>query len=179
MDNELDNETQGSEDTTPKKTFFQKILEELAEKKKAEIREKIDKEIDGIETSELTESEMSTMFTQFGTYTSLQLLRIVAVKLYGKKANALINEIIEAFIAQGRQTLMVKQQIDSIEQTDSELSNFLGADLMDKERELVTKRVDRMYDKFRKEIREVLLIDPVSLNKLTDEDTDDNTESPW
>jgi len=179
MDNELDNETQGSEDTTPKKTFFQKILEELAEKKKAEIREKIDKEIDGIETSELTESEMSTMFTQFGTYTSLQLLRIVAVKLYGKKANALINEIIEAFIAQGRQTLMVKQQIDSIEQTDSELSNLLGADLMDKERELVTKRVDRMYDKFRKEIREVLLIDPVSLNKLTDEDTDDNTESPW
>lgn len=179
MDNELDNETQGSEDTTPKKTFFQKILEELAEKKKAEIREKIGKEIDGIETSELTESEMSTMFTQFGTYTSLQLLRIVAVKLYGKKANALINEIIEAFIAQGRQTLMVKQQIDSIEQTDSELSNFLGADLMDKERELVTKRVDRMYDKFRKEIREVLLIDPVSLNKLTDEDTDDNTESPW
>lgn len=179
MDNELDSETQGSEDTTPKKTFFQKILEELAEKKKAEIREKIDKEIDGIETSELTESEMSTMFTQFGTYTSLQLLRIVAVKLYGKKANALINEIIEAFIAQGRQTLMVKQQIDSIEQTDSELSNFLGADLMDKERELVTKRVDRMYDKFRKEIREVLLIDPVSLNKLTDEDTDDNTESPW
>jgi len=122
---------------------------------------------------------MSTMFTQFGTYTSLQLLRIVAVKLYGKKANALINEIIEAFIAQGRQTLMVKQQIDSIEQTDSELSNLLGADLMDKERELVTKRVDRMYDKFRKEIREVLLIDPVSLNKLTDEDTDDNTESPW
>jgi len=119
------------------------------------------------------------MFTQFGTYTSLQLLRIVAVKLYGKKANALINEIIEAFIAQGRQTLMVKQQIDSIEQTDSELSNLLGADLMDKERELVTKRVDRMYDKFRKEIREVLLIDPVSLNKLTDEDTDDNTESPW
>lgn len=179
MDNELDSETQGSEDTTPTKTFFQKILEELAEKKKAEIREKIDKEIDGIETSELTESEMSTMFTQFGTYTSLQLLRIVAVKLYGKKANALINEIIEAFIAQGRQTLMVKQQIDSIEQTDSELSNFLGADLMDKERELVTKRVDRMYDKFRKEIREVLLIDPVSLNKLTDEDTDDNTESPW
>ena len=179
MDDELDNETQGSEDTTPKKTFFQKILEELAEKKKAEIREKIGKEIDGIETSELTESEMSTMFTQFGTYTSLQLLRIVAVKLYGKKANALINEIIEAFIAQGRQTLMVKQQIDSIEQTDSELSNFLGADLMDKERELVTKRVDRMYDKFRKEIREVLLIDPVSLNKLTDEDTDDNTESPW
>jgi tRNA C32,U32 (ribose-2'-O)-methylase TrmJ len=179
MDNELDNEIQGSEDTTPKKTFFQKILEELAEKKKAEIREKIGKEIDGIETSELTESEMSTMFTQFGTYTSLQLLRIVAVKLYGKKANALINEIIEAFIAQGRQTLMVKQQIDSIEQTDSELSNLLGADLMDKERELVTKRVDRMYDKFRKEIREVLLIDPVSLNKLTDEDTDDNTESPW
>ncbi len=179
MDDELDNETQGSEDTTPKKTFFQKILEELAEKKKAEIREKIGKEIDGIETSELTESEMSTMFTQFGTYTSLQLLRIVAVKLYGKKANALINEIIEAFIAQGRQTLMVKQQIDSIEQTDSELSNFLGADLMDKERELVTKRVNRMYDKFRKEIREVLLIDPVSLNKLTDEDTDDNTESPW
>lgn len=177
MDNELDNEIQGPDATTPKKTFFQKILEELAEKRKAELREKIGKEIDGIETTELTESEMSTMFTQFGTYTSLQLLRIVAVKLYGKKANALINEIIEAFIAQGKQTLMVKQQIDSIEQTDSELTNFLGPDLMDKERELVAKRVDRMYDAFRKEIKEVLLIDPANLSKLTDEDTDDNTDS--
>ena len=71
---------------------------------------------------------------------------------------------------------MVKQQIDSIEQTDSELSNFLGPDLMDKERELVTKRVDRIYDTLRKEIREVLLIDPVSLSKLTEGDTDDNND---
>lgn len=181
MDNELDNEQQESEDSNPKKSFFQTIMEELAEKKKAEFRKKLDKEIDGIETRDLTESEMSTMFTQFGTYASLQLIRIVAIKLYGNKANALINEIIEAFIAQGKQTLMVKQQIDSIEQTDSELSNFLGADLMDKERELIAKRVDRMYDTFRKEIKEVLLIDPTSLGKLTedDKDEDDDTESPW
>ncbi len=183
MDNELDNEQQDLEESPKKKTFLQTILEELAEKKKTELREKIDKEIDGIESRDLTETEMSSMFTQFGTYASLQLIRIVAIKLYGTKANALINEIIEAFIAQGKQTLMVKQQIDSIEQTDSELSNFLGTDLMDKERELIAKRVDRMYDTFRKEIKEVLLIDPTSLDKLTeddkDEDEDDDTESPW
>jgi len=177
MTNDFDESLEGSEEPIENKSLYSKIFEEMMDRKKDKIREKIEKNMDEMVNADLTETEMSKMFDQFGTYASLQMLRLVAFKLYGKKANALMSEIIEGFISQGKQTLMVKQQIDSIEQQDSKITNILGKDLVEKERDLVSKRVEKIYNEFRNEIKQVLLIPEKDLPD--DDHNNDDDLPPW
>ena len=175
MTNDFDESIGGSKEPKETKTFLGKMIDSLMDHRKDQIRKTVEKNMDDMINTDLTESEMANMFDQFGTYASLQMLRLVAYKLYGKKANHLMNEIIEGFISQGKQTLMVKQQIDTIEQQDSAISNILGEELMEKERDLVSKRVDH----FRTEIKQVLLIPEKDLPDLDKDDDDGLDDRSW
>lgn len=181
MTNDFDDSIQGSEEpiesSTETKGLFHSLYETMTDTRKENLRETVKKNMSEMENADLTETELQNMFQQFGTYASLQLVRIVAFKLYGKNANSLMKEIVEGFISQGKQTLMVKHQIDSIEQQGSKLTELLGEDIVQQERDMITKRVDKIYDQFRNEIHDVLLVPD---DQLIDDDEDESTEQyPW
>jgi len=160
----------------------QSFLEKMAEDRKDIIRSRVDKELKELELKPVDPAELEKVMTQFGTFASMQLLRIVGLKIYGNNANAMINEVIQSFITQGKETLMVKQQIDSIEQQDSKLASLLGEELAAKERELIAARVSKIYDQFEYEIKRTLLLEdttpPIDDNDEDDED-DRNDTYPW
>lgn len=155
----------------------QSILERVAEDRKDIIRSRVNKELQELEHQAVAPAEIEKIMSQFGTFASMQLLRIIGFKLYGTKANAMINEVIQSFIAQGKDALMIKQQIDSIEQQDTKLASLLGEEIVKKERELIASRVNKIYNEFEKEIKSALLLSDM---KKSDDDTDDENEShPW
>lgn len=169
----LDNKGLEYENSTHKKSF----LERIAEDRKDIIRSRVDKELQDLELKPVDPAELEQIMAQFGTFASMQLLRIVAFKLYGEKANSMINEVIQSFITQGKETLMVKQQIDSIEQQDSKLTSLLGEELINKERELISARVNKIYDQFEQEIKYALLLD--STPDDDDDEIPEKSEYPW
>lgn len=162
-------EENNNQDGKEKKNFFSELFDGMLNSRKDSIRTKIEAGLDDLKSQEPTEKEMATMLDQFSKHVSLQLLRLVAFKLYGDKANVLIGEVLSSFIEQGKQTLMVKHQIDSIEMQDSKLYSLVGEDLVEKERKLVAERVIKIYDQFEREMKEVLLIDEKDLPSSEDD----------
>jgi hypothetical protein len=155
----------------------QSFIERIAEDRKDIIRSRVNKELQELELRDVAPEELDKIMTQFGTFASMQLLRIVALKLYGSKGNALINEVIQSFISQGKSALMIKQQIDTIEQQESKLTSLLGDEIIEKERELITARVNKIYSEFEKEIKSALLLDDLPEDDIDDENN--NTNQPW